>query len=446
MGFALENDGFCTENDGNFHTKMRRFRGGWKPAPWKGQVDEAMSSEPGRGPAWVCSIDDLEPDSKYIVRVRALARMTDDAGHEIVGWCEWSERSNVIATSPEVVEVEGDDAEGSDGDAAAPAEAQGWGAFFQAGIAKVGAAADELQREVEEMRQADELKRVEAAAVAEAAIAEAVGSDPAETEPSETGDDVLEEKSTDAPSQEVVPAFFSVVGTLSKTFSPSAVNDEEPEPEPEPEGEPPYVPSNPTEVHDKATTTSIAVYTSLPEDSPEPEEWELEYGFRYRGGWKPAPWKGQVDETKPSDAGRGPAWVCSIDDLEPDSKYIVRVRAKAAARHVATAAGLVIMTGWGDWSESSTVIATPPEPSAAVASGDTPAEAAPASSVFMRRLEEKVAEVKRLAEAAAAPEVVTEAEALRLSEMALGDTAPLDGGVSGEVLGEMRGTCDSDEI
>ena len=115
-----------------------------------------------------------------------------------------------------------------------------------------------------------------------------------------------------------------------------------------------YVPAKPACVPGSTTVSSITVYTSLPSDSPEPESWEIEYGFRFRGGWRPAPWYGSVDESIPPAKGRGATWVCSIEGLRADSKYIVRIRALI---RTTDAAGHEEV-GWSEWSESSSVVAT----------------------------------------------------------------------------------------
>lgn len=89
----------------------------------------------------------------------------------------------------------------------------------------------------------------------------------------------------------------------------------------------------------------------LPAGAARPEAWEVEYGFRYTGGWNSAPWTGQVDQSIPRGKGRGEVWICTIAGLEPDSSYVFRIRARAEGWE---ARGL----GWGDWSERSSVIAT----------------------------------------------------------------------------------------
>jgi hypothetical protein len=136
----------------------------------------------------------------------------------------------------------------------------------------------------------------------------------------------------------------------------------------------PYVPSKPARLPGRVTATSVTVFCALPKDSPEPEAWEVEYGFRYTGGWKPAPWNGTMDKTIPQERGRGYMWVCTIDGLEPESKYIVRIRARAEGWG---ARGL----GWGDWSERSSVIAT--LAGERLAGGGEAAEADQSSSDFL---------------------------------------------------------------
>ena len=91
--------------------------------------------------------------------------------------------------------------------------------------------------------------------------------------------------------------------------------------------------------------------TSLPRGSARAEAWEVEYGFRYTGGWTSAPWTGKVDEAIPSEKGRGEVWVCTITGLEPESSYVFRIRARAEGW---ADRGL----GWGNWSERSSVIKT----------------------------------------------------------------------------------------
>ena len=113
----------------------------------------------------------------------------------------------------------------------------------------------------------------------------------------------------------------------------------------------PYVPSRPARLPGRVTATSVAVMTSLPCGAARAEAWEVEYGFRYTGGWSSAPWTGEVDEAIPKEKGRGDVWVCTITGLEPESSYIFRIRARAEGW---ADRGL----GWGDWSERSSVIKT----------------------------------------------------------------------------------------
>jgi hypothetical protein len=154
--------------------------------------------------------------------------------------------------------------------------------------------------------------------------------------------------------------------------------------------DPEYVPSKPASVPGTVTSSAMTIFTSLPSNSPEPEEWEIEYGFRFRGGWKTAPWQGRVDESIPVERGRGKVWVCPIDGLEADSKYIVRIRALV---RTTDAAGHEVV-GWSDWSETSSVIATlidAPEASDA----DTDASEAAADTPIWAFLQESVTEIKR---------------------------------------------------
>jgi hypothetical protein len=179
--------------------------------------------------------------------------------------------------------------------------------------------------------------------------------------------------------------------------------------------DPEYVPSKPASVPGTVTSSAMTIFTSLPSNSPEPEEWEIEYGFRFRGGWKTAPWQGRVDESIPVERGRGKVWVCPIDGLEADSKYIVRVRARAPAGNFFSGAGVV---GWGGWSETSSVIATLADASATAADGTAPAASA-LFSVAGAFIQESISsaddilpgKTKEVAEAEAEPPPEAEAEA-----------------------------------
>ena len=225
----------------------------------------------------------------------------------------------------------------------------------------------------------------------------------------------------------------------------------EPEPEPEPEPEVPYVPFTPVRVPGTVTPTAVTIYTSLPSDSPEPEEWELEYGFRYTGGWKPAVWQGRVDEKIPKEKDGGPVWVCRIESLQGDSKYIVRVRAKAPDMHVS---GGVRPGGLGAWSQTSAVIVTPPDPNAHVvldrknvtAEGETGADAADTqvvavSSYFSdlaRKAKDKIEQAKeQRADAVVTAEV--EAAEAAAAEAAAADAAAAAAAATAESLGSVEG-------
>ena len=154
-----------------------------------------------------------------------------------------------------------------------------------------------------------------------------------------------------------------------------------------------YVPAKPACVPDSATASSITVFTSLPSGAPEPEEWEIEYGFRFHGGWRPAPWDGVVDESIPPVKGRGATWVCSVEGLDAGSKYIVRIRALI---RTTDAAGHDVV-GWSDWSETSIAIATLAAPS--VAAGGGAVEPSAAASKLLSAagafLQESVTELKK---------------------------------------------------
>ena len=106
------------------------------------------------------------------------------------------------------------------------------------------------------------------------------------------------------------------------------------------------------------TATSITISASVPDDSPEPVEWDVQYGFRFFGGWNqppstaPSSQSGRLSQMVTNGAGR--TWTRSIDGLSPDTTYILQVRARVGSEEDGE-------EGWSSWSKASARITTAKE-------------------------------------------------------------------------------------
>ena len=103
-----------------------------------------------------------------------------------------------------------------------------------------------------------------------------------------------------------------------------------------PASKPPKRPSRPIEPPGGgAGPDFISVLWTMPSGEV-PLDFQLQYGFRLKGGWKPATFDGMHSES-----GIGALqWVSRVNSLMEGEKYTVRIRARNEA-------------GWSDWSKSS---------------------------------------------------------------------------------------------
>jgi hypothetical protein len=110
----------------------------------------------------------------------------------------------------------------------------------------------------------------------------------------------------------------------------------------------------------------VMVRWGLQPEEPEPEEFEVQYGFRLVGAWRRASIAACSRDAE--EGTERPLWTAEVDELEPGGRYLVRVRAKND-------------WGWGRWSTRSEPIATLDHPSATAAAASLPPPPPAATSI-----------------------------------------------------------------
>ena len=80
----------------------------------------------------------------------------------------------------------------------------------------------------------------------------------------------------------------------------------------------PAPPSQPCGEPGKHGERDVTVRWGLQPGEPEPEEFEIQYGFRMVGAWRRASIAKCVREA--DDTGDSPVWVAEMDDLEPGGR------------------------------------------------------------------------------------------------------------------------------